>query len=291
MPDDDWGTVNIKSTKGTAREVAALRKRYEEQREILAQLAADAPSDHLAREYMRVMADVEASLARLDSLESSDTTIYARPVPPTAERPAPVERPQPEWSSSATAGSDAVGDFAPTETETHSVDKTRAFMFSVIGVVLLAAFGFYAWRSMSGSDKERPRIVEQRDNDVPARETPVTVEPAASPAASPDASAGPLTIKPDSHDFGTIRKGTRATRQYDLTNGSDSDLVLKVSRSGCRCMYYEYVDKLPANGNSNLTVTVDGGKAKKGELRETIEIKAKTGDTSYGSIEVVAQIE
>jgi len=287
MPDDDWGTVNIKPKKATAREVGTLRKRYEEQRDILGQLAADAPSDHLAREYMRVRADVETGLSRLDALESTDATLYARPTTPSPDRATVAQRPQPEWSAPAMTGSDPVESEYGVEAGTQYVDKTRLVMIPLIGIVLLAALGFFVWRSMSSRGEDNSRIVEQRNRDVPVTEATESTAPVPV-AASP---AGPLTIQPDSQDFGTIRKGTRATRQYDLTNVGNTELVLKVARSACRCMYYEYVDKLPAKGNSNLTVTIDGGKAKKGELRETVEIKAKTGDTSYGSIEVIALIE
>lgn len=265
---DDWGTVSIKPAKKTGREIASLRQRYVQQREALGQLAADAPSDHLAREYMRVRAEVEDALAKLDALEESDPSLQSRP----GAADAPASRVKPFFP-------DATQPMARGE---GSGERTRLFLIPLIGLLVLGLLGFFVWRSFDKRERATDLIVESPSATI----TPIEPE-----VVEPPKPTSPLAITPSSHEFGTIRRGTRATRQFELTNRSASLVTFKVARSSCRCLYYEYLDKLEPRGKSSLTVSVDGGRAKGGLIQETIEVRDKTSNQPLGSFGIVATIE
>ncbi|HEX3111184.1 MAG TPA: DUF1573 domain-containing protein, partial [Thermoanaerobaculia bacterium] len=88
-----------------------------------------------------------------------------------------------------------------------------------------------------------------------------------------------------------IRKGTRAVRQVEVTNTTDKQLDYTVSRSQCRCLYYEYAGKLGPKKKETLSVTVDGAKAKAGSLSETLTITAKKDPSISSSFQVTATIK
>jgi len=268
---DDWGTVSIKPAKKTGREIASLRQRYVQQREALGQLAADAPSEHLAREYMRVRGEVEAALAKLDALEESDPSLQSRP---GVAADAPASRAKPFFPDATQPMARGGG--------SESSERTRLFLIPLIGLLVLGLLGFFVWRSFSKRERATDLIVE-----VPT----ATITPIEPEVVEPPKPTSPLAITPASHEFGMIRRGTRATRQFELTNSSGSLVTFKVARSSCRCLYYEYLDKLQPRGKSSLTVTVDGGKAKSGLIQETIEVRDKTSNQPLGSFGVVATIE
>ena len=115
----------------------------------------------------------------------------------------------------------------------------------------------------------------------------VTAAPvAAAPAAS-------IKIAPEVADYGTIRKGTRAVRQFEITNLSTTPLTISVARSTCRCLYYEYDTKvkLAPKAKEALTVTVDGARAKAGNLNESIAVSSKDDPNATGTIGVRAVIK
>ena len=102
-----------------------------------------------------------------------------------------------------------------------------------------------------------------------------------------------IKIAPAVADYGTIRKGTRAVRQFQITNTTSTPLSISVARSACRCLYYEYdaKTKLPAKGKEALTVTVDGARAKAGALSEDIAVTSKDDPNATGTIGVRAVIK
>ncbi|HEX9500812.1 MAG TPA: hypothetical protein VGA10_04090, partial [Thermoanaerobaculia bacterium] len=67
MP-EEFGTVNLKA--GTQqREIELLRRHYRSHREALSKMISDAPSEHLAGEYQKLVADIEMAVRKLDELE------------------------------------------------------------------------------------------------------------------------------------------------------------------------------------------------------------------------------
>jgi hypothetical protein len=171
----------------------------------------------------------------------------------------------------------------------EGMDEERSRLPLIIGaaVVALALIAWLIWRA-----SDRPVVEEQP---VAVATATDTVEPGTDvaddtiePAGAPIPTA--IVASPDTHDFGVIRKGTRATRQYEISNTTDDPVSIVVARSACRCLYYEHAPVIPPKAKENLTVTVDGARAKAGELREQVKISSKADAAVSTTIDVNATI-
>jgi hypothetical protein len=257
---NEFGTVNVRRGDRT-REIEILRQRYNRHRENLSSLAADAPSDQLAIEYARLIREIDTALGKLGELEGkrpSDTQPGTRPLvtPPGMIMPDTSEPP-------------AAGAALP-----------RVALIIGAGLVVLILIGWLMWRA-SG---ERLATNTARTSTEVATETkrsPLT------PAPRPVLAA--LKAEPATQDYGTIRKGTRAVRQFQLTNNTDQPLSLDAARSMCRCLYYEYRG-VPAHGKETLTVTIDGARAKRGALHETVAVWSRKDPSVTANLDVTATI-
>lgn len=270
MSSDDFGTVNVKRGD-RAREIEILRQNYRAHRDALAQMAREAPSEQLATEYQRLIRTIETSLAKLNELE--------RGVGAVSEDTQPViERPRESGVGSRELESIHTDSPPPTP-------NSRIAMIVIAGVIVLGLIGALIWYASRDRGKVKPIATETtavaNDTSAPATSAPQPV------AAPPSA----LTVAPAIADYGTIRKGTRAVRQVEVTNTTDKQLDYTVSRSQCRCLYYEYTGKLAPKKKETLSVTVDGGKAKAGSLAETLTISAKKDPSITTSFQVTANIK
>ncbi|HSY47708.1 MAG TPA: DUF1573 domain-containing protein [Thermoanaerobaculia bacterium] len=282
---DDFGTVNVKRGD-RAREIELLRQHYKAHRETLTQMVPDAPTEQLAGEYQRLVASIDASLRKLDDMEGRgaaaasagfsetqkmDTTPGNRPLvspePATdhgiANYDGPVDRP---------AG-----------------NGSRVLLVLVIGLVVLGVIGWLIWRA---SSDHKPASSTQVIEQPAATSADTTTVPAVATMA-PVAPESSIRIAPAVADYGVIRKGTRAVRQFEITNTTTTPLSITVARSACKCLYYEYDTKrkLPAKGKEALTVTVDGARAKAGALEEKVAVSSKDDPKATGTIGVRAVIK
>ena len=55
---DDFGTINV-SRGERAREIEVLRQHYRQHREALVRMTSDAPTEHLAAEYQRLIVEID----------------------------------------------------------------------------------------------------------------------------------------------------------------------------------------------------------------------------------------
>ena len=69
MP-EEFGTVNLKQGAQT-REIELLRRHYRTHRDTLSRLISDAPTEHLAAEYQRLVSDIDMAVRKLDELEGT----------------------------------------------------------------------------------------------------------------------------------------------------------------------------------------------------------------------------
>ncbi|HKR66841.1 MAG TPA: DUF1573 domain-containing protein [Thermoanaerobaculia bacterium] len=256
---DDFGTVNLK----------VIRQQYRRHRESLAQMIADAPTEHLANEYRRLIRDIDVSIGKLDELDGAAT-------PPPAEAAGAPQTP----GMRPLVSTYEAEELPRAEAEPRS----RLPIIIVIALVALAAIGWLIWRASSDRAPEGGTVVEDTvATTSTAPETSATIVPA-TPAAS-------LAVKPASHDYGVIRKGTRATRQFEVSNTSDEPITMVVARSTCRCLFYEYRALIPPKGKETVTVTVDGARAKAGALHETIRVTSKSDATVGATFDVSATVQ
>lgn len=233
-------------------------------------LVSDAPTELIAAQYRRVIADIDISLAKL---EQTDLPPAAPPPPSPRQRSEPGMRPlvTPRIDEDST-----VSDYSSEASDSRS----RLLLIAAAAVIALAAIGWLIWRA---SDKPKTgAVVEQ-----PTTTTTVVEEDA--PATSTTA-LRPLTVTPDTIDYGIIRKGTRVTRQYEIVNNTEEPLSPQVSRSTCRCLYYEHAPVIPPKAKESLTVTIDGAKAKPGPLLESIRITSKSDASIVTTFDVTATV-
>ena len=265
---DDFGTVNSK--KDRVREIMRLREHYRNHRETLSGLMGDSPSDHLANEYQRLIEEIDSAVGKLDELE----TVKGPAVPvdtnpaikPKAAGTRPLVRPV----------EPPVGAPSP---------ASRTAMILLAGAVVIAAIAALIWYA---SSRKKPATAAVNTPIIEQPVAPATAEPATIAPASPPSS---LKITPSLADYGTIRRGTRAVRQFEIVNGSGGAIDIQVARSACRCLFYDYKAKLAPNAKETITVTIDGARAKPGDLHEDVQVSSKADPAITSTFTVQATIK
>lgn len=282
--DDSFGTVNVRRER--AREIEVLRHHYRQHREALTRMTADAPTEHLASEYGRLIVEIDRALGKLDELEGlAGTTVSAIPTPPQHEPAKPHGDPlrsRTEPGTRPLVPAPDAGAYADPGTPPlpGSEPRSRVALILVAAVVALALIGWLIWRASSDRN-ERPLV-----DDV-STAAPVVTQSDIAPA---EPVAADLAASPESHDYGTVAKGTRATRQYEIANNTEEPVSIEVARSACRCLYYEHAPVIPPRAKETLTITIDGARAKAGQLREEIRVVAKSDPTVATTVDVIATI-
>jgi hypothetical protein len=241
------------------REIDVLRRRYADHRSTLERLAADAPTEHLARRYRQLIGELEASMARIAELEMGG------PDEPHSEA---LDDHDPRWSETATA--------VPPDEE-GSRRALPTILIALATLFIAGVLGLLAWNWIRGGEPEPTAIVESSEREPAFEPDPLPQDPI-------------LSATPDQQSYGELRRGTRAVRQFEIANNTDETLPITVLRSDCRCLWFEYADTIPPRGTTTLTVTVDGAKAPVGTLRETVQIVSKTDPPVTIAVEVVAEI-
>ena len=290
---DDFGTVSVKRGD-RAREIEVLRQHYRTHRDALVRMVPDAPTEQLAAEYQRLIASIDASLRKLDELEGKGTAAGTVAVPNPSYNEtqrmgtAPGNRPLVSSAVLSEPVTDhGIGAYdGPTDRPANN--GSRMLLMMLIAVAVLGVIGWLIWRaSFDKKATTTPQVIEQPPSTTsPDTGTTAAITPADAPAAS-------IRIAPEVADYGTIRKGTRAVRQFEITNLSSTPLAISVARSTCRCLYYEYDAKvkLAPKAKEALTVTVDGARAKAGALNESIAVTSKDDPNATGTIGVRAVIK
>jgi hypothetical protein len=290
---DDFGTVNVKRGD-RAREIEVLRQHYRTHRDALVRMVPDAPTEQLESEYQRLIASIDASLRKLDELEGKGTAsgTVAVPTPSFAETQrmgtAPGNRPLVSSGVSSEPVTDHGVAAYDGPADRPSNNSSRVLLMLVIAVAVLGIIGWLIWRASSDKKSTTPQVIEQ----PPSTTSPDTVA-TSTVTPPPVTAAASIHIAPEVADYGTIRKGTRAVRQFVVMNMSATPLTIAVARSTCRCLYYEYDTKvkLAPKAKEALTVTVDGARAKAGPLSESIAVTSKDDPNATGTIGVRAVIK
>jgi len=274
---DDFGTINIKRGE-RAREIEVLRQHYRQHREALARMTADAPTEHLAAEYQRLIVEIDRALGKLNELEGA-----AAASPPPAN---PRLKTEPGMRALMnTPITDDGEPPTPRDLPLEEEPRSRVPLILAAMLVALVLIGWLVWRASTDRGDTPPLIAENGTN------APASTAPDTSLEEVPVPAAGALAVSPPSHDYGVIRKGTRATRQFEINNRSNEPMSVEVARSTCRCLYYEHAPVIPPKAKESLTITVDGAKAKAGALSETVRITKKGDPTVAASVDVSATIQ
>lgn len=295
---DEFGTVSIRRGD-RAREIEVIRQHYRAHRDALSKMMADAPTEHLAAEYQRLLQEIDAALSKLGELDAQATAAAAAPVPPPPppaaqppldRRTEPGSRPLVQPPSATPLP--PVGAYEP-PMETSPGSGSRVLLIVIIGLVVLGVIGWLIWRASDrGAQKpivEAPATTATQPITDTAAVTPAEPTRTATTAPPPAAESDSLKISPAMQDYGTIRKGTRAVRQFEVTNLTSQALTVTVARSHCKCLYYDYHAIAPKK-KETFTVTIDGARAPAGDLRETLAITGKD-KSALGQLEISATIK
>jgi Protein of unknown function (DUF1573) len=299
---EEFGTVSVRRSDH-GREIELLRQRYRQHRESLMRLVSDAPTEHLATEYHRLVRDIDTALSKIDEIEGrgpaaaptvpgtatagtvASATVVPPAVPPRGATPVSRAQGVPLHDQTEPGNRTLIPPpGAPHEGagayEAPPSAGSRVTLIALAAIVVLALIGWLIWRA-SSERKAQPAAVALVTDSAPMA-APVT------PAPQPPAS---LTITPAVVDFGTVGKGTRAARQLEITNNTPNTIAIQASRSQCRCLFYEYADKIAPKKKETVTVTVDGARAKAGTLDETITIRAKKDPTVSTTFQVTGAVK
>lgn len=286
---DDFGTVSVRRGD-RAREIEVLRQHYRAHRDALARLIGDAPTEQLAAEYQRLIGSIDVSLAKLDDLEGRPTAAGQRTLVDTPTPPPPPPPQQPAYEPPP------AGTYETAPPVTGAGSRSRVALIVGGGLVVLAIIAVLIMRASgdrrTGATTTSTSIVNETTM-TPVSENDTTNQPSTTAATNPApaAASGSIAVTPQVADYGTIRKGTRAVRQFEITNGSASPITVEVARSQCRCLYYDYVAKLKPKGKETLTVTIDGAKAKAGALNENLTVSVKGAAANSATVGVRAEIK
>jgi hypothetical protein len=282
--DESYGTVNLRRER--ARELEVLRHNYRQHREGLVRMITDAPSEHLASEYARLVAEIDRAIGKLDELEGlAATAVSPLPMPSQHEPAKPHGDPlrsRTEPGSHPLVNAPAQNAFDETGPPLPGAEpRSRVALILVATLVALGLIGWLIWRASSDRGAERPIVEEEvTATDAPVAEDPQPAEPV----------AAELGASPESHDYGVVSKGTRATRQFEIANNTEEPMSIQVARSACRCLYYEHAPVIPPRGKETLTVTIDGARAKAGALREQVRISSKSDAAIATTVDVIATV-
>jgi hypothetical protein len=151
-------------------------------------------------------------------------------------------------------------------------------------IVVLAVIGGLIWRASSDrkAQSQQTSTAAAVTDTAPATITPVTPAPKA---------LAPLVVAPAVVDFGTVAKGTRAARQLEVANNGTAPITIEVSRSLCRCLYYEYSGQVAPKKRETITVTLDGARAKAGTFDETIMVTVKKDPSITTNFQVTGTVK
>lgn len=281
---------------GKRRELETLRQRYQEHRRTIRHLLQTAPDENLAATYEATLGELQRAIEQLDRLDRQ--TIPERPaVDPHATHPVNQEEEDPagltravkperafeetEFSTQARTWNDPVVRDDSETADRPEVDEGR---FSIVpwiaGILLLAAvvagIAFFWPEGSSVPEEEMGQENAEIVEDVPE-------EPPVPPRI--------LVAEPASHDFGVIRKGTRSVHRFTIRNRTDTVLPLSVSRSACRCLWYDYPAEVAAGASVELSITVDGARAETGTLAETVVVSSEANADATTEIDLTAEIQ
>jgi Protein of unknown function (DUF1573) len=285
MP-DDFGTLSVQGVPPPG-ETEAMRQRYQQQREILEKLTREAPTAQLAAEYRRLQRKIDESLRNLSDYER-ETRPAAGPATPASGPGQAPAAPLP-----VSPGQRILSGLSLADTTLRDAPPVRGGLgvpaMAAIAAVVLAGLGLLVWQS----SKQGPKETSAAAAAATARTVAAARPPAMVTAMPSTAAAEPLskvTVSPALADYGRIRRGTRAVRQFEVRNGGGLPAQIKVNRSSCRCLYYEYVETIPGKGKETLTVTVDGARARAGTLDETVQVLSKKDSGPLATFAIRATI-
>lgn len=268
-------------TDADDRELGVLISRYREHRDTLRRLSASAPDTRLAERYEKLVEALSVTIERLGEMQRTERNApdelseLAMPlIEGTRERSEPSslpfedddelpedtdERPM-DPMESGSWDQPFVRDFGDREDE-ETGSKLPLILILLVGLPILAGL---IWMRATGEPESSERISsESQSEETVVEETRQS-----------------LTVRPASHDYGTVRRGTRSSHTFTISNDTEQTINVTVDRSSCRCLWYDVPDGgLEPGESGRLVITVDGSRVT-GSLAETVVVR---GGSSFSA--------
>ncbi|MBW3670936.1 MAG: DUF1573 domain-containing protein [Acidobacteria bacterium] len=277
------------------RELENLRQRYHEHRRSVRHLLQTAPDERLATRYEATLTELQKSIDQLDRIDRDSPAESERaPFDPNQTRsikpgaaPAAIDT----LSTRPGAPFDDVGIDTKNRGWNHPVVKDEtvqpeqpghagerkgpvlAWIAGIIVLIVLVLAAIMYWPE-GGEDADAATATLVEENSVE--------EPPAPPSA--------LSVEPASYDYGIIRKGTRSVHRFTMRNRTDQVLPISISRSECRCLWYDHPPEIPAGESAEVAITVDGARADTGVLTESVIVTSEAEPDARAEIDLTAQI-
>jgi len=278
----DWSTINVQRDQAFGGESDEMRQRLLHHHEAITALAQSAPTEELTRRYSEVRAEIEQAIQRLDDLRKSgaaSSAAYASPAANgTAARPGSWTNTQPYTPPAPQSAGAAI-----------TPEKNRTIILVLLGVVALSVFALLGWRYLRGHDSGKV-VAQPASRAADSTDSRIVEAPAPNPAAVAAAAEG-LVITPASQAFGKVKKGTRIVKKFQIANNSSETLNIAAGRSQCHCLWFQFNSRIAAGAKVPMTITLDGARAKKGPVNETITLKSKEHPEETSTVGVTANVE
>ena len=282
---DDWRDKDLRRASSEEREEGYVRWRLEQHRDALRKLAESAPVHWVAERCLDLSNQIDTELG----VEDRRFTHSDAPLPEVALIEDDVEdtisedpelgdgeidrlilpRVRPSWE---------VSDIPPQPRAHRSVSAPIVVIGSAI--VFLSVIAGLIWWTQSPDPPVRKGVAVP-----PGPAIEVTEERLAMPESSF------VAVEPTGHDYGLVFRGQRGTQTFAIRNLTDDKLEIRMQRSQCRCLWYQYDDELEPGESAEITIALDGGRIPSGRLTETVGIVLRDTEELIGEIHLTAEIE
>ncbi len=294
MSDDDWRERDLQRTPPDDRDEEYVKWRLKRHSDTLKELAESAPVPWVAEKCRDLSRQIDSEL-RVDERRFTHTDT---PLPDSA-----VDWDAPREDLLEAADEDGPLDevifpkrrqeeieyqpVVPYEDQQESVETSRRMSIAApllviaSGVILLSIIAALVWWSR----------------------TPDTAEPVGAPISGgptinvsedrPAADIGlpSLSVEPQAHDYGLVLRGQRVSHTFVVRNLTGETLDIRLQRSQCRCLWYQYDYEIEPGETAEMLIAVDGGRAPSGRLTERIGILSRKDPITYAEVRLTAEVE
>src|SRR5689334_21589929 len=158
---DEFGTVNVRASARSG-EIEMIRQHYRAHRDALGRLAGEAPTEHLASEYNRLIADIDSSSRKRDELEGRGAASHATAPPPVAAAAPAASAASRPLVMTPGEPAPTVGRYDTSPSAGTSSSAPRVILMLVIALAVIGAIGWLIWRASSErKPAPQPAVVEQ----------------------------------------------------------------------------------------------------------------------------------
>ena len=294
MSDDDWRERDLQHTPPDDRDEEYVKWRLKRHSDTLKELADSAPVPWVAEKCRDLSRQIDSELrvderrfTHTDTLLPESVAEWDEPgeeVLEAAEEDGPLDEVIfPKRRQEEVEYQPVVPYEDRQRTAERSQPRSIAAPLLVIAsaLVLLSVIAALVWWS---------RTPERAEPGTPALSAGPTINVSEDRPAA-DIGLPSVSVEPQGHDYGLVLRGQRVSRTFVVRNLTGETLDIRLQRSQCRCLWYQYDDELEPGETVQMVIAVDGGKAPSGRLTERIGILSRKDPITYAEVRLTAVVE